>query len=190
MSTCTTLRMIVPNHTTEDRGKSDHSVDGLVTAIAVSSKHAYGPRPLFGFCDCRALCARTLHRLGGLRGRTHAIASHPSLAAYRFPDLGNSHGVDALALSINPPRELAGTKGGRRAVSGKLPAPLYRQAGLSRHFRNVVDSGGSARLRLEPCDLWYASLESSPSQPTTDLSLVARILVVEVALEKPFFSRD
>ena len=38
--------------------------------------------------------------------------------------------------------------------------------------------------------IWYASLESSPSQPTTDLSLVARILVVEVALEKPFFSRD
>src|SRR5258708_6409454 len=123
MSTCTTLRMIVPNHTTEDRGKSDHSVNGLVSAIAVSSKHAYGPRPLFGSCDCRALCARTLYRLGGLRGRVHTIASHPSLAAYRFPDLGNPHGVAALALSVTALRELVGTKDGRRALPGRLPAP-------------------------------------------------------------------
>src|SRR6266536_1970116 len=154
MSTCTTLRMTVPNHTTGDGGKSDHAVDRLLTAIAVSSNHAYGPKPLFGSCDCGALSARTIYRLGSLRGRVHAIAAHPSLVAYRLPDLGNSHGVAALALSVNAPRELAGTNGGRRAVPGRLPAPLYGQTGLSRHFRNGVDSGGSALLRLQPSDLW------------------------------------
>jgi hypothetical protein len=186
MSTCTTLRMIVPNHTTEDGGKSDHPVDGLVTAIAVSSNHAYGPKPLFGSSDCGALSARTICRLGGLRGRGHAIASHPSLVAYRFPHLGNSHGVAALALSVNAPGELAGTKGGRRAVPGRLPAPLYGQAGLSRYFRNCIDRGRSACLRLQPGDLYQASLESPPSQPTADPSPVARIVVVEVAFEEPF----
>jgi hypothetical protein len=154
MSTCTTLRMIIPNHTTEDGGESDHAVDRLLTAIAVSSNHAYAPKPLFGSCDCCALSARTIYRLGGLRGRGHAIAPHPSLVAHRFPDLGNPHGVAALALSVNGPRELAGTKGGCRAVPGRLPAPLYGQAGLSRHFRNGVDGGWRARLRLQPSDLW------------------------------------
>src|SRR5690348_14853897 len=106
MSTCTTLRMIVPNHTTEDGGKSDHPVNGLVTAIAVSSNHACGPKPLFGSCDCGALSACTLYRLGGLRGRTHAIPSHPSRAAYHFLDLGNPNGANAVALPFNAPREL------------------------------------------------------------------------------------
>ncbi|PYX64435.1 MAG: hypothetical protein DMG78_30585 [Acidobacteria bacterium] len=90
--------MIVPNHTTEDGGESDHAVDGLATAIAVSSNHAYGSRPLFGSCDCRALSARTIYRLGGLRGRGHPISSNPPLVAHRFPDLGSSHGANALAL--------------------------------------------------------------------------------------------
>jgi hypothetical protein len=58
-----------------------------------------------------------------------------------------------LALSINAPRELSGTKSGRRAVPGRLPASLYGQAGLSGHFRNRVDRGGSARLRLQLGDL-------------------------------------
>jgi hypothetical protein len=94
---------------------------------------------------------------------------------------------NTLALSFNAAGELAGTKGGRRAIPRRLPALLYGQAGLSRHFRNSVDSGGSARLRLQPCDLCQASLESQPSQPTADLSLVARILIIEVAFEEPFF---
>ena len=173
MSTCTTLRMIVPNHTTEVGGKSDHAADRLLTPVAVSSNHAYGLKPLFGSCDCCALPARAVYRLGGLRGLAHLIASHPSRVAYRFPDLGNSDGANALALSINAPRELAGTKGRRRAVQGRFPAPLSGQAGLSRHFRYGVDNGWHARLRLQPGDVWQASLESSPSQPTADLSLVA-----------------
>src|SRR5579864_4726636 len=172
MSTCTTLRMIIPDHTTEDGGESDHAVIRLLTAIAVSSNHAYDPKPLFGSCDCCALSARTIYRLGGLRCRVHAIASHPSLAVYRFPDLGNPHRADALALSVDAPREPAGTKERRRAAPGKLPAPLSGQTGLSRHFRDGVDSGWRAHLRLQPSDLWQASLESPPSQPTTDLSLV------------------
>jgi hypothetical protein len=151
----------------------DHAVDRLLTAIAVSSNHAYGPKPLFGSCHCRARSARTIYRLGGLRGRGHAIPSRPSLAAYRFPDLGNPHGVAALALSLNAHRELVGTEGRRCAVPGRFPAPLYGRTGLSRHFRNGVDCGRSARLRLQPGDLWQASLESLPSQTTTDLSLVA-----------------
>src|SRR5579872_2093015 len=118
------------------------------------------------------------------------IASHSSLVAYRFPDLGNSHGSDALAVSFNAAGELAGTKGGRRAIPRRLPAPLYGQAGLSGYFRNSVDGGRSARLRLQPGDLWQASLESPPSQPTADPSLVARILVIKVELEEPFFSWD
>jgi hypothetical protein len=190
MSTCTTLRMIIPNHTTEDGGESDHEVIRFLTAIAVSSDHAYGPKPLFGSCDCCALSARTLYCLGGLRSLAHAIASHPSLAAYRFPDLGDSHGGNALALPFNTPRELAGTKGGSRAIPRRLPAPLYGQAGVSGYFRNGADSGGSARLRLQLGDLCQPSLESQPSQPTADLSLVARILVIEVAFEEPFFSWD
>src|SRR5579863_6693540 len=125
MSICTTLRMIIPNHTTEDGGKSDHAADRLLTTIAVSSNHAYGPKPLFGFRDCRALCARTLYRLGGLRGRGHAIPSHPSRAAYRFLDLGNPNGANAVVLPFNAPRELAGTEGGSRALPGRLPAPLH-----------------------------------------------------------------
>src|SRR6266498_1327828 len=133
MSTCTTLRMIVPNHTTEDGGKSDHVVDRLLP-IAVRSNHAYDPKPLFGSCGRCALPARTLYCLGGLRGLAHPIASYPSLAAHRFPDLGNCHGVVALALSANALRELAGTKGGRRAVPGRLPPPLSGQAGLSQRF--------------------------------------------------------
>jgi hypothetical protein len=35
--------MIVPNHTTEDEGKSDHAVVRFLLRIAVSSNHAYGP---------------------------------------------------------------------------------------------------------------------------------------------------
>ena len=135
------------------------------------------PNLYSGSCDRCALSACTLYRLGGLRGRTHTIASHPLLAAYRFPDLGNSNGTNAMALPFNAPRELAGTKGGCRAIPRRLPASLYG-AGLSGYFRNSVDSGRSARLRLQPGDLWQASLESQPSQPTADPSLVARILVV------------
>ena len=78
-------------------------VDRLLTALEVNSDHACGPECLFGSCDCCALPARAIYRLGGLRGRAHAIASDPSLVAYRFPDLGNSHGTDALALSFNSP---------------------------------------------------------------------------------------
>src|SRR5579864_1392126 len=154
MSTCTTLRIIIPNHTTEDGGESDHAVIRFLLPLTVSSNHAYGPKPLFGSCDCRAPSARTIYRLGGFRGRGYPITSHPSLAAYRFSDLGNSDGANALALSLNAPRELAGTEGGSRALPGRLSAPLSGQTGLSRYFRNCVDSGGSARLRLQPGDLW------------------------------------
>src|ERR1700741_2215412 len=129
MSTCTTLRIIIPNHTTEDGGESDHAVVRFLLSIAVSSNYAYGPKPLFGSCDCSSLPARFIYCVGSLRCRVHAIASHPSLAAYRFSDLGNSHRTNAVALPFNAPRELAGTKGGRRGVSGRLPASLYGQAG-------------------------------------------------------------
>jgi len=91
-----------------------------------------------------------------------------------------------MALPFNARRELAGTKGGCRAIPRRLPASQYGQAGLSGYFRNSVDSGRSARLRVQPSDLWQASLESQPSQPTADLSLVAQILVIEVPFEEPF----
>src|SRR5262249_10317304 len=125
----------------------------VVAAVAVNSNHARGPESLFRPCDSCALPARTIYRVGDLRSLAHPIASHPSLVAYRFIDLGNSHGANALALSINAPRELAGTKGRRRALPGRLPAPLHGQAGLSRYFSNSVDSRWSHRLRFQPGDL-------------------------------------
>jgi hypothetical protein len=133
----------------------------LFTAVAVSSSNACSPERLFGSCDCWALPARAIYRVGGLRGRAYAIASDPSLAAYRFPDLGNSHGVAALALSVNSPRELARTKGGRRAVPGRLPAPLFGQARLSGYFRHRVDGGWSDRLRFQPGALWKANADNA-----------------------------
>ena len=162
----------------------------MVSTVAVNSNHARASESLFRARDCRAPPARTIYLVGSLRSLAHAIASDPSLVAYRFPGLGNSHGANALALSINAPRELAGKKGGGRAVPGRIPPPLSRQAGLSGHFRNLADSGWSASLRLQPCGLWHASLESPLSQPTTDPGLVARILVAEVALEEPLLARD
>jgi hypothetical protein len=129
------------------------------------------------FYSAFAVCVLFLHALfivwvvfGAVLTRSRPM---PSVASCHFPDLGNPNGANAVALPFNAPRELAGTKGGRRAVPGRLPAPLYGQAGLSRYFRNGVDSGGRVRLRLQPSALWQASVESSPSQPTADLNLVA-----------------
>jgi hypothetical protein len=141
---------------------------------------------LYSALATAVLFLHALFIVGGLRGLAHAIASHPSLVAYCLPDLGNSNGTNAMALPFNGPRELAGTKGGCRAIPRRLPGSLYGQAGLSGYFRNGADSGRSARLRLQPGHLWQASLESPPSQPTANPSLVARILVVEVAFEEPF----
>ena len=186
MSTCTTLRMIVPKQYYEGGG-NQIAAGGLLTALAVNSNHARGPSLLRAGDRC-ALPARTIYPVGDLRGLAHAIASRSSLVAYRFPDLGNSHGADTLALSINAARELAGAKGGRRALPGRIPAPLFGQAGLSGYFRNRADSGWSASLRLQPGGLCQASLERPLSEPTANPGLVARILIIEVAFEEPLLS--
>src|SRR5258708_33102857 len=94
---------------------------GYSLAVAVDSNHACGPEPLFGSCDCCALPARTIYRVGDLRRRAHASAPGSSLVAYRFPDLGNSRGVANLALSFDSPRKLAGRKGRHRTISGWFP---------------------------------------------------------------------
>jgi len=131
--------------------------------VAVNSVNACGLERLFSACWCRALAARAIYRVGGLRGSAHAIASDSSLVAYRFSDLGNCHGVAVVALSLDSSRELVRTKGGRRAIPGRFPPPLSRQAGLSGHLCNHPDSGGSDRLRLQPRTLWKASLENPGS---------------------------
>src|SRR5260370_41285790 len=131
---------------------------GCSLAVAVNSTHACGPEPLFGSCDCCALPARTIYRVGGLRGRAHAIAPGSSLVAYRFPDPGNSHGVAALALSFDAPRKLAGRKGRHRTISEWFPAPLSGYAGLPEHFCNRAHRGWSGSLCLQSFALWYASL--------------------------------
>src|SRR5215813_5541839 len=109
----------------------DQAVGGLFIALAVNSNYACAPESLLGCCGRCALLARTLCRVGGLRGLGHPISSNPSLVAHRYPDLGNSDGANTLALSINARRELAGTKGRHRALPGRVPAPLYGQADLS-----------------------------------------------------------
>ena len=162
----------------------------MVTTVAVNSNHARASESLFRARDCSAPPARAIYLVGGLRSLAHPIASRPSLVAYPFPGLGDSHGANALALSINAPRELAGKKGRRRTVPGRIPPALSRQAGLSGYFRNLTDSGWITSLRLQPCDLWPASLESPLSQPTTDPGLVARILIAKIVFQKPFFAWD
>lgn len=136
---------------------------GCLTVIAVNSSHACAPDPLFGSCDCRALRARAIYRVGGLRGPAHTIASRSSLAPYRFPGLGNSHGTAAVALSFNAPGELAGTKGAGRAIPRRIPASLSGQDGLSGYFCHRVDGGWRNRLRLQPRPLWKASVENPAS---------------------------
>lgn len=131
----------------------------LFTVVEVNSNHACGPEPLFSSRGFRALSARAIYRVGGLRGPAHAIASRSSLVAYSFPDLGNSHSVAAMALSFNSPRELAGAKGGHRSVPGRLSASLSGQAGLSGYFCHRVDSGWRDRLRRQPGAVWKASVE-------------------------------
>ena len=161
----------------------------VVTRVAVNSNHARGSF-LLRSCDCSALPACTIYRLGDLRGLAYPIASNPSLVACRLSDLGNSHGANALALSVNTARELAGTKGGRRAVPGRIPPSLHRQAGLSGDFRNRVDGGWSRSLRLQLGDLRQTSVANPLSEPTADPGPVARILVVEVAFKESLLSRD
>ena len=132
----------------------------LFTAVAVNSVNACGPERLFSSCQCRALPARAIYRVGGLRGSAHAISSDSSLAAYPFSDLGNCHGVAAVALSLDTSGELVGTKGGRRAVPGRFPPALSRQAGLPGNLCDRPDSGRRDRLQLQPGTLRRASLEN------------------------------
>jgi hypothetical protein len=70
------------------------------------------PRTSIRACPYCTPPARAVYRVGGLWGPAHAIASDPLLVAYRFPDLGNSHGGTAVALFFNALGELAGTKRG------------------------------------------------------------------------------
>src|SRR5262249_11406102 len=132
----------------------------LLPAVRSNLKDAGARKHLFGSGDSCPLRACTIHCVGGLRRSVRAIASRSALVAYHFPDLGNSHGTAALALSFDAPRELAGAKGGRRTVSGKLSASLHGQARLSGCFCNRVDRGWGDRLHIQPRTLWKASLET------------------------------
>ena len=86
-------------------------------------------------------CTRYLS-CGGLWGPAHAIASDPLLVAYRFADLGNSHGGTAVALSLNAPGGLAGRKAGVELYQG-VHASLAGQAGVFGRLCNHLDGGWS-----------------------------------------------
>jgi len=93
--------MIVPNHTTEDGGRSDHAVDRLLHCDCSNFESCI--RPQTSIRLLRLLCSFCTHYLSSgwssgpwSRDRVLSFAG-----CHRFPDLGNSHGADALALSVN-----------------------------------------------------------------------------------------
>src|SRR3954467_7075862 len=100
MSTCTTLRMIGPNHITEDGGESDHAVDRLLHYDCSKFESCIRPQTSIRLSQLQCSFCTQYSSSGWSSGPWSRDRVLSSAGCHRFPDLGNSHGTDPLALSV------------------------------------------------------------------------------------------